>query len=221
MPIPKILLAQFCENNFFHVFCKSIDERKLFTNNDNRALFLQRFNYFLTPFVNTYGYSLLPNHAHFLIKPNSTKSIINFLNECDPDLLTHTHRKFIESDQITTYHELIEQKFNRFFISYALKYNIQQKQKGHLFLRPFKRKPVNDDLHLTQLMIYIHANPVKHKIIKDLTYYKWSSYQALLSDSPTHLCREEVLNWFGGKENFIRVHHEQTLHYYNHPDAME
>lgn len=221
MPISKSLLASFQENIFFQVLCKSIDERKLFRSDDNKSFFLQRYNDFLAPFVNTYAYNLLPNHAHFLIKPNSAESINKFLIDCDPDLLTQTHRKYMASDQITTYHELIEQQFNRFFISYAMNYNKEQKQHGHLFLRPFRRKPITNDFHLTELMIYIHANSLKHKIVNDFAHYKWSSYPALLSESQTHLCRNEVLDWFGGKENFIKTHQQQIRYYFDHPDAIE
>ena len=91
------------------------------------------------------------------------------------------------------------------------------KIKGHLFNRPFKRLEVKDNAHLTQLFVYIHANSMKHGITKDFINYKWSSYQAILSNHPTNIKREEVLNWFGGKDRFITAQHEMAEFYYNHP----
>ena len=91
------------------------------------------------------------------------------------------------------------------------------KIKGHLFNRPFKRIEVKDNAHLTQLFIYIHANIIKHGLSKDFIYYKWSSYLAILSSQPTHIKREEVLDWFGGKEKFILAHREMAKFYYDHP----
>jgi len=49
---------------------------------------------------------------------------------------------------------------------------------------------------------------VHHKIISDLRKYPYSSYSILLNDSQTNLCRDEVFEWFNGKENFIKYHAE-------------
>ena len=39
--------------------------------------------------------------------------------------------------------------------------------------------------------------------------WKWSSYAAMLSDKPTMLNRQEVLNWFGNADNFYAFHQQQ------------
>ncbi len=221
MPIPAHLLSNFEENRYYHVICKSTDGRELFAHDQNRALFLDRYHRFLSDFINTYTYSMLTNHVNFLIQPKSIQSIYHFLQKCPPKLITSTHRKFILSDPIHTFHELIEQQFNRFFISYARTFNTQQNQAGHLFLRPFKRIAVDDNSNLARLCIYIHANPLTYQLTNDFTTFKWSSYQSILSDSPTHLCRNEVLKWFDGKTNFIRAHQEQIEYYSNHPYLLE
>jgi putative transposase len=49
-------------------------------------------------------------------------------------------------------------------MSYNKKYN----RAGALFLNPFRRVKVEDDQHFTQIVIYQHANVVKHGILKDL-----------------------------------------------------
>jgi hypothetical protein len=36
--------------------------------------------------------------------------------------------------------------------------------------------------------------------------YKHSSYRVLLADSPTFLQRNEVFDWFGGRESFESYH---------------
>jgi putative transposase len=41
----------------------------------------------------------------------------------------------------------------------------------------------------------------------NLKDYKWSSYHSIISDKPTKLERETVLDWFGSKEEFIDFHH--------------
>jgi len=221
MSIRKDLLANFTANNYFHVICNSIKSRKLFLDSNDYVLFLEGYNRFLFPFINTYSYSLLSNHSHFIVRPRTPSEIYSYLINLSPEILTITQKKFIHSDHISMLNHLVKRQFHNFFIHYALQFNRKHNQSGHLFQRPFLRKRVMDDNHLTQLMIYIHANPLKHKIVEDFTSYKWSSYQAILSDIPTDLCRNDVLDWFGGKKNFIKSHREQSRFYYNHHDSIE
>jgi hypothetical protein len=43
----------------------------------------------------------------------------------------------------------------------------------------------------------------------------------MLSDKPTHLKRDEVLEWFGGKQKFIDVHKSMGDFYYNSDICFE
>jgi putative transposase len=55
---------------------------------------------------------------------------------------------------------------------------------------------------------------VHHRIIKDLTMYKFSSFNLLSGAKETRLCRDEVIDWFGGKDSFINYHldkHRKTI----------
>jgi putative transposase len=212
---PKQLLAEFQETSFYHIICKAIDGKKLFLNDDNRQYFFKRYQDFSSGFIDTYAFCLLDNHVHLLIKTNSEKAILAHINQLDKEKTTSTYKRFIQQE--CSFHELIEQQLNRFFISYCLSFNKVNNIKGHLFNRPFKRIEIKDNSHLTQLFIYIHANAMKHGIIKDFTTHKWSSYQAIISDKPTHIKREEVLEWFGGRERFITAHIEMSDYFYDHP----
>jgi putative transposase len=214
MPLSKEFLVDFQETSFYHVTCKAIDGKKLFLNDDNRHYFLKRYQEFSAGFVDTYAFCLLDNHVHLLIKTNAEKQILTYLNELDTEKQTSTYKKFLQ--QKCNFHELIEQQFNRLFIAYSLAFNKMNKIKGHLFNCPFKRIEVKDNAHLTQLFVYIHANIMKHGISKDFINYKWSSYHAIISNQPTHIQREEVLNWFGGKDRFILAHQEMAAFYYEH-----
>ena len=135
--------------------------------------------------------------------------------------LSPTQKKFLDANQMEMFHELVEQQFNRLFISYARNYNKVADQEGHLFLRPFKRILVEDDSHLSRLIIYIHANPVKHMVTNDFASYPWSTYRLILSGEPTFVKRKEVLEWFGNRENFITEHRDQIAYHYEHPHSLE
>lgn len=85
-------------------------------------------------------------------------------------------------------------------------FNKQHQRQGNLFQRPFKRVEVIKESHFTEAIIYIHRNARHHNLCKDFTSHEWSSWHTMHSDKPTLLKREEVLNWFGGKQQFIDVH---------------
>lgn len=215
MPLSTQFLASIREASFYHIISRSIDGKKLFRNDDNRIYFLKKYHELLKDFVDTYAYTLLDNHVHWLIKSKCSDSITSFLSCRQQAELTVTHKRFLLKE--CSFHELIEQQLNRLFIGYSLALNKQNNIKGHLFYRPFRRIEIKDNSHLTQLFVYIHANAVKHGIKKDLTNYKWSSYQAIISDKPTNVKREEVLDWFGGRERFITAHKEMSAYFYEHP----
>ena len=120
-----------------------------------------------------------------------------------------------------TFSILIEQTFKRFFQSYALAFNKQHHRKGNLFYKPFKRVRIKNDTHFTMAVIYIHANAAKHTLIKDFTAYPWSSWHSIISNSPTLLLRNEIIEWFGSLEIFIKTHKELAAFYYNCEIALE
>ena len=149
----------------------------------------------------------------------SAASIKQHLHGKELQHLTITERKFLKNE--ITLSELIEHVFKRFFQSYALAFNKQHERKGNLFYKPFKRVRIETDDQFIQTIIYIHANAVKHGLTNDLTGYKWSSWHSVLSSAPTGLLRNELLDIFGGKERFIKIHNEQTDYYYNVEAAIE
>ncbi len=59
---------------------------------------------------------------------------------------------------------------------------------------------------LRRLFFISNTNSQKHGITKDFSTYPYSSYLSLLSDKPTLLKREEVMDWFGNKKEFINFH---------------
>jgi len=101
---------------------------------------------------------------------------------------------------------VLENQFLRLFTSYSMHFNSRHKRNGNLFSRRFKRLEVEDDLHFLRLVYYVHANPAKHKLMKDFRKYRWSSYLSILSDKQTKLEREKILDWFEGRKGFLEFH---------------
>ena len=64
---------------------------------------------------------------------------------------------------------------------YTQRYNRRHGFDGPLFKGRYKSILVCNDAHLLQLVRYIHKNPVKAGLVKDMPDYEWSSYRGYLS----------------------------------------
>jgi REP element-mobilizing transposase RayT len=98
--------------------------------------------------------------------------------------------------------------FSDFFNSYSRYLQVKYNLKGNIFNRPFKRLPITDNNYFIQAVYYIHSNPVHHKLTDNFKEYKWSSYKKISDSKESDLNKKELLEIFGGKENFIKIHNE-------------
>jgi len=178
----------------YHVYNRAVDKKTLFASQDNYKFFLKQYDKYLSPVVTTLSYALLGNHFHFGIRIRAQKDLANFLKLSN-----------LNQDRYGTTHALVAHQFQLLFQSYAMAFNKQQGRTGTLFQTPFKRCVVDPD-ELTRLVLYHHLNPRRHKMAKDFSQYAWTSYPRYLADHPSKLPREEVLDLFGGKEQFVRWH---------------
>lgn len=92
------------------------------------------------------------------------------------------------------------------FNAYARYFNLKYRRHGSLFEHQFKRKPIEDERYLRNVVVYIHKNPEHHGYYEDFSQYPWSSFHSCLKDDITLICKEEVMEWFGNAPNFIMAH---------------
>lgn len=59
--------------------------------------------------------------------------------------------------------------------SYVYWYNWKHERCGHLFQERFKSEPINDNQYFLTVLRYIHQNPTKAGLSKNIDEYKWSS----------------------------------------------
>ncbi len=84
---------------------------------------------------------------------------------------------------------------------YASSFNRRHKRSGHLFQNRYKSVLVEEEPYLLELVRYIHLNPIRAGLVKDvieLEIYPWSGHSALLGkiDRPWQGCRY-ILSQFG------------------------
>lgn len=187
-------------DTFYHIYNRANGNENIFITNENYSFFLKKYKQYISPICNTYCYCLMPNHFHFLIEIKSEKEIINFFSKQDSDLNSLNPTGFENLSG------LLSKQFADFFNSYSKAFNKQQQRKGSLFMRPFKRKKIINKEYLMKLVHYIQFNPVEAGLCKKASEWSFSSYNGLLSESPTLLERKTVINWFEDPENFIFIH---------------
>ena len=67
--------------------------------------------------------------------------------------------------------------------SYVYWYNWKYYRKGHLFQDRYKSEPVEDEKYFLTVLRYIHQNPQKAGIVKNLGDYQFSSYNEILKEN--------------------------------------
>jgi putative transposase len=218
MPLNEKYRAVFEFDKIYHIYNKTNNRELLFRSDANYYYFLRQYDHYVSPIVETYAWNLLPNHFHFIIKVKSEAAIISWLTELALEKRTKTEQHFLTDQDINT---LVEMTFKRFFTSYAMAFNNIFKRNGNLFYRTFSRVEILKDSYFTHAIVYVHANALKHKLVKEFTSYQWTSYHSIVSDKPTKLLRKEIIDWFGSKELFIKIHKDLSDYYYNFPEAIE
>jgi len=187
-------------DTFYHIFNRGTNGETIFKEERNYQYFLEKYALHLSPVVNTYAYCLLGNHFHILLKVKSKEDLIRFQMKSKDDVPRRDVILIEPSDKI------ISKQFATFFKTYTLAINKAYERTGGLFETPFRRIEVDNDAYFSQLVRYIHQNPQKHGFIDDFREYSHSSYHSHLFKNATKLQREDVLEWFGGKEQYVEFH---------------
>jgi len=146
----------------YHVYNKTVGDSKLFFKDENYHFFLKRWKEYLDEYLTIYAYCLIPNHFHFLIKCKSPNDkILQYIKQEN----TVKANKYLLGE--IPYHVFLESQFKRFFTSYVLAVNKQQKRTGTLLQNRFKRIVVKDKEHFRFMLLYIHHNVIHHRLGND------------------------------------------------------
>lgn len=157
---------------------------------------MERYRLHTGPVVDTYAYSLLPNHFHLQVKVKDEHQLeahfrlVKKKKEYSPLLLP----------------EFVMERFSNWLNSYTKSFNRVYSRKGGLFIDYMRRVAINDDQQFRNTIFYIHKNAVHHEYCNNIEEWPWTSYHEILSGNPTPLLRQQVLERFGGRQSFIDFH---------------
>ena len=185
------------EGTYYHIYNRGNNRENIFYSLRNYKYFLLKYDHYLSEYLDTYAYCLLPNHFHFFVKVKERENTDTIARS--DGIGNNSNGIFLISSQIS-------EQFRRFFIGYSQAINKQEHRSGSLFQKGFKRIHIDSQRHLIYLIYYIHANPKNHGLVEDFRKYPYSSYERILIDKATKLRKKEVLQWFGSKLEYIKFH---------------
>lgn len=78
--------------------------------------------------------------------------------------------------------------------------------------------PEPDKVTLRDTLVRLHCRPLLEDLGHDFAEYPWTSYLLLMGEKHPWLKTNEVMGWFGGKEEFRNLHHQLLI---NHVGKQE
>lgn len=180
-------------STFYHIYNHANGFENLFNSDENYRFFLEKWGKYIAPVADTYAYCLLPNHLHALVKVKTQEEVESTFGKFE------TFQKF---------EYRVSKQFANLFSSYTQAFNKKYDRKGSLFRPNFKAKPITSDTYLTNVIFYIHHNPLHHGFTKRIEDWPHSSYHAVVSDKLTRIKRKEIQDWFGNKEALKKFHNQ-------------
>ena len=205
-------------DTYYHIYNRGVNGENIFVEERNYDLFLNLFEKHIRPVCDLFSYCMLRNHFHVSVRTKSEEEIIEYKKTIDNETLRvySVNNRQAKRGNLASQDEgqlrkplgskFISDQFSNFFNAYAKTINKAYGRTGSLFQHPFGRVPIASDRQFWNVIAYIHQNPQKHKFVKDFRDWKYSSYGIILGDTKTSVNRDEVLRWFGNREEYLNLH---------------
>jgi REP element-mobilizing transposase RayT len=98
---------------------------------------------------------------------------------------------------------------------YAVTFNHRHGRSGHLFQNRYKSIVCEENKYLLELIRYIHLNPLRAGLVKDLDeldHYPWCGHAGLLGKGrPIGLATETILPLFSQRKKMARKNYRQFI----------
>jgi putative transposase len=178
---------KFYNEEYYHIYNRGVDKRKIFMDEDDYQRFLRSMEIFsetkspagdlvAEKRVDIICYCLNPNHYHFILKQLQDKGIEKFMHKLG--------------------------------LGYTSYFNQKYDRSGALFQGTYQAMEVKDNSGLLWLSGYVNGNSEIHGIAK-AEDYQWSSYSYYLNKKEKDICKkEDILEEFKNIEeyrNFVQM----------------
>ena len=150
----------FIQNQYYHFYNRGNNRQYIFFERANYLYFLQDIKKYLVEYMDIIAYCLMPTHYHILARVK-------------PLELCNTQLTDAEDDETSAF---ISKAMQMFSISYTKVINKRYNRVGALFQGQFQGKLIQESSHLSHICVYIHANPVKDKLVSLPEDWEFSNY---------------------------------------------
>jgi putative transposase len=195
-------------DTYYHIYNRGTNGENIFVQERNYEYFLKLYEKHISPIAVTFAYCLLRNHFHIAVRIKSKDEVLLSKKQTPGISSSNNDRDIDQARKLSGSLSVgyVSQHFSNFFNAYAKSINIAYSRTGSLFEHPFGRVPITNDRQFWNVIAYIHQNPQKHKFVKDFRNWKYSSYGVILSDKRTIIQQDEVMKWFGNRDEYLSLH---------------
>lgn len=177
---------KFINNNYYHIFNRGVDKRKIFLDAEDLKRFFQTMEEFNT--LEPIG-SIYENHFRKDQLGGSTssrkalqKKLVNFICYC----LNPNHYHFILEQAIDNG---IEKFMHRLGTGYTMFFNSKYDRSGSLFQGRYKAVYINSDEYFLHLIVYINLNDRAHGLGGSASKSSWEEY----INNQNGFCKKDVV----------------------------
>jgi putative transposase len=165
---------KFQPHNTYHVYNQGNNQQQLFFTHYDYVKFLELYESYIHPFVDTVAWCLIPNHFHFMF---SVKE--NCVEVKQGNLLLNS----------------VSNGFRKLLSAYAHYFNAQYQYSGSVFRPKTKSKELEikgSKNYCINCFYYIHQNAVRHELVKHASEWKYSSYHYYNGTRLKSLCNKQI-----------------------------
>ena len=203
-------------NCSYHIFNHANGFENIFIEDENYRFFLEKYQQYILPIAETYAYCLLPNHFHLVVRIRRKEVIEEVYRNFKSTNFSKfpNFGKVENSGKVEITDNIIEQfiskQFANLFSCYTQSFNKVNKRRGSLFLKNFRREPIENKAYFLNAVIYTHRNPVHHAFCDRYTDWSYTSFCEIKERNSHMIEVDKLLRMFGGRESFIDLHEQSA-----------
>lgn len=173
------------ENEFYHIYNRGVDKRKIFSDQEDVDRFFQSMAEFnaVEPIRSIYENSFLKER-----KTNNLDSkLVDFIAFC----LVENHYHFILKQKSE---KGVEKFMHRLGNGYTKYFNNKYKRSGSLFQGKYKAKHIDSDSYLLHLSAYVNLNQKVHQLGHSVSKLRlYSSWREYIGKNENKICEKDII----------------------------
>lgn len=185
----SIRKTHFVNNEFYHVYNRGVDKRKIFQDPHDIRRFLKCMDEFnvIDPIGSMYLNALNKNNIkETKTSKNKKDKLVNFICFC----LNPNHYHFILEQLVD---DGIEKFMHRCGTSHSMYFNNKNQRTGALFQGKFKAVHVDSNEYLLHLSAYVNLNNKVHKLIGKAYQLSRSSWGEYTGENNFNFCEKGII----------------------------